>query len=597
MFGTKRIAAAITVVLFAIIMLAQSALAGSVTVKSNYVVFAWNDLGMHCANNEFDKAVILPPYNTLIVQVVKRGDPPTVVTTGLTVSYSLVGNTYSSGKGLFGQFWTNCLKLFGITLKANTGLNLVDPTIHNGLAGKMVVHGSQFEADGIPATPLNDKGVWSPYQVAIITVKNKAGTIVAQTRTTLPVSDEINCAKCHGSTDPLGDILKKHDAAQGTHLSGSGPVLCAGCHADPILHTVNQNGATEYLSVAMHKFHSDKGATCYDCHPGNKTQCSRSLAHTNTDGGCTTCHGDMANVANTAMTGGRIPWMSEPKCVTCHQGVAEVDTGTTLYRNAAGHGGLHCSACHSSPHAMIPSREASDNYQANQYQASSKTIGSCGACHSSSKGAGLSDYLEEHGYANPQKENGCNICHTAINSTDTTNWPHQYQWQNSNVTSGTFGGGTSGGSTGGGGTTTTDGATLYSTYCSGCHGPLATSSKSGATAAMIQTGISSVSQMSSLSSLTTTQIQAIAAALSGSGGSTGGGGTTTLDGPTLYTTYCSSCHGALATSSIGGASTSTIQSALSSVYQMSSLSSSLTSAQIQAISQALAGVSGGGGDD
>jgi mono/diheme cytochrome c family protein len=671
MFGTKRIIiATMTAVSFAIIMLTQSAFGGNVTVKSNYVVFAWNDLGMHCANNEFDKGVILPPYNTLIVQVVKRGDPPTVVTSGLTVQYSIVGNTYTAGKGLFGQFWDNCLKLFGITLKKNTGLNLVDPTIHNGLAGKMVVHGSQFEADGIPATPLNDKGVWNPYQVAIITVKNRAGTVVARTRTTLPVSDEINCAKCHGSTDPLGDILKKHDSLSGTHLSGSGPVLCASCHADPILHTVNQNGATEYLSVAMHKFHSDKGATCYDCHPGDKTQCSRSLAHTNSTGGCTTCHGDMANVANTAMTGGRIPWMSEPKCVTCHQGVAEVDTGTTLYRDAAGHGGLHCSACHNSPHAMIPSREASDNYQANQYQASSKTIGSCGACHSSSKGEGLSDYLEEHGYKNPQKENGCNICHTAINSTDTTNWPHQYQWQNSNVSSGTFGGGTSGGSSGGttttdgatlynnycsgchgplatsaksgataamiqtgistvsqmsslssltttqiqaiaaalagstsggggssGGTTTTDGATLYGTYCAGCHGPLATSSKSGATASMIQTGISSVSQMSSLSSLTTTQIQAIAAALAGSGGSTGGGGTTTLDGPTLYTTYCSSCHGALATSSIGGASTSTIQSALSSVYQMSSLSNSLTTTQIQAISQALAGVSGGGGGD
>jgi mono/diheme cytochrome c family protein len=600
MFGTKRIIATISAVSFAIIMLTQSAFGGNVTVKSNYVVFAWNDLGMHCANNEFDKGVILPPYNTLIVQVVKRGDPPTVVTTGLTVNYKIVGNTYSAGKGLFGQFWANCLKLFGITLKKNTGLNLVDPTIHNGLTGKMVVHGSQFEADGIPATPLNDKGVWNPYQVAVITVRNRAGTVVAQTRTTLPVSDEINCAKCHGSTDPLGDILKKHDSLSGTHLSGNGPVLCASCHADPILHTVNQNGATEYLSVAMHKFHSDKGATCYDCHPGDKTQCSRSLAHTNSDGGCTTCHGDMANVASSIETGGRIPWMSEPKCVTCHKGVAEVDTGNTLYRDAAGHGGLHCSACHYSPHAMIPSREASDNYQANQYQASSKTIGSCGACHSDSRGEGLSDYLEEHGYKNPQKKNGCNICHTAINSTDTTNWPHQYQWQNSNVSSGTFGGGTSGGNSGGssGGTTTTDGATLYNTYCSGCHGPLATSAKSGATATQIQTGISSVSQMRSLSSLTSAQIQAIAAALSGSGTSSGGGGTTSPDGSTLYTTYCSSCHGALATSSIGGASASTIQSALSSVYQMSSLSSSLTATQIQAISQALAGSSGrGGGDD
>ena len=56
---------------------------------STYVVFAWNDLGMHCLNPSYDKLVILPPYNNLKVQVVKRGKVPTVVTTGLTVSYAI----------------------------------------------------------------------------------------------------------------------------------------------------------------------------------------------------------------------------------------------------------------------------------------------------------------------------------------------------------------------------------------------------------------------------------------------------------------------------------------------------------------------------
>lgn len=435
--------------------LAVSALAfaGSVNVTSQYVVFAWNDLGMHCLNPRYDKAVILPPYNTLIVQVVKRGDPPSVVTKGLTVQYGIVNNTYSSGKGLFGQFWTYCQKLFGVNLAVNTGLNLVDPTIHNGLAGKMVVHGSQFEADGIPVTPLDDSKTWNPYQVAVITVKDSKGKVVAQTRTTIPTSDEINCSKCHGTTDPFGDILRKHDALNGTNLVGQAPVLCSSCHADPILHTTNKGGSTEYLSAAIHKFHSDKGATCYDCHPGANTQCNRSLAHTSSDGNCTTCHGDMANVANTILTGGRIPWLNEPKCVSCHSGVAEVDTGTTLYRNALGHGGLHCSACHSSPHAMVPSRVASDNYQANQYQGAVKTIASCGACHSTSRGEGLSDYLETHGYKNPHVENGCNICHTEITTTNTTNWPHQFQWR---ATTGTGTAGGDGGTSTGSSTTSTD---------------------------------------------------------------------------------------------------------------------------------------------
>ncbi len=439
---TKRLTARLITISSALLLLAGIAYAGSVNVTSSYVVFAWNDLGMHCLNPSYDKAVVLPPYNTLTAQVIKRGDPPTVVTTGLTVQYRIINNTYSSGKGLYGQFWTYAQKLFGTTLAVNTGLNLVDPTIHNGLTGNMVMHGTQFEADGIPATPIDDSGVWNPYQIAEITVKDSTGNIVAQTRTTIPTSDEINCAKCHGATDPLGDILKKHDTLHGTNLVAQAPVLCSGCHADPVLHTVNSNGATGYLSSAIHLSHSTRGAVCYDCHPGDKTKCNRSIAHTSTDGNCTTCHGDMANVANTISNNGRIPWLNEPKCVTCHAGVAEVDTGNTLYRNSFGHGGLHCSACHSSPHAMVPSSQASDNYQSNQYQGASKTIASCGACHSSSRGAGLSDYLEEHGYLNPQRQNGCNICHTQITTTNTTNWPHQFQWKDSNSTSSGGGGGT-----------------------------------------------------------------------------------------------------------------------------------------------------------
>ena len=429
MLKSKRLVAYAAAISFAFLTLAGIANAGSVTVNSNYVVFTWNDLGMHCLNPTYDKAVILPPYNTLIAQVVKRGSPPSVATTGLTVQYRILNNTYSSGKGLFGQFWTYAAKLFGAAPPVNTGLNLVDADIHNGLTGKMVLHGTQFEADGIPVTPLDDSKVWNPYQVAVITVKDSAGNIVAQTRTTIPTSDEINCAKCHGTTDPMGDILKKHDALHGTNLVAQAPVLCAGCHADPVLHTTMQHGATEYLSAAIHKSHSTRGATCYDCHPGNKTKCSRSLAHTATDGGCVKCHGDMANVANTILTGGRMPWLNEPKCVTCHTGVAEVDTGSVLYRNAMGHGGLHCSACHSSPHAMVPSRVASDNYQANQYQGAAKTIGSCGACHSSSRGEGLSSYLEEHGWLNPKVKNACNICHTQVTTTNTSKWPHQFQWR------------------------------------------------------------------------------------------------------------------------------------------------------------------------
>ncbi len=86
-----------------------------------YVAFAWNDLGMHCLNPTYDKAVILPPYNTVWVQVVKRGDPPEIVTAGLTVEYAIRGNTYSYGKRSYGQFWDNMPLLFGVVAAPRPG--------------------------------------------------------------------------------------------------------------------------------------------------------------------------------------------------------------------------------------------------------------------------------------------------------------------------------------------------------------------------------------------------------------------------------------------------------------------------------------------
>lgn len=59
-----------------------------------------------------------------------------------------------------------------------------------------------------------------------------------------------------------------------------------------------------------------------------------------------------------------------------------------------------------------------------------------------------------------------------------------------------------------------DGAALYTSNCAGCHDPLATSGKNGATAALIQSAINNnKGGMGTLSSLTADQIQAIADAL------------------------------------------------------------------------------------
>ncbi len=132
--------------------------------------------------------------------------------------------------------------------------------------------------------------------------------------------------------------------------------------------------------------------------------------------------------------------------------------------------------------------------------------------------------------------------------------------------------------------TSTDGAVLYSIYCAGCHGVLATSAKIGVTSSQIQTGISSVPDMRNLSILTAVQKQAIADVLAGTPNAN-------PDGTVLYATSCAKCHGAMATSDVGGASASDINNSIKSVTSMKYLSS-LTAVQINAIVVSLQGISG-----
>lgn len=407
------------------------------TASASYVVLAWNDLGMHCLNPSYDTAVILPPYNNVRAQVVIRGNKPQVVTSGVTVSYRIINNT-TSQKRLFSQFWTYAKQLFGVAPAIDHGLNLDDPSVSNGLTGTMLQKSGYFLASGIPVTPVNDGGTWTPYQMIEVTVKNSAtNATLAQTRTTIPTSDEINCGKCHGnSSDPtvvFNNVLATHDTLSSTTLSSSKPVLCASCHGSPALGGTSAGSSGKYLSQAIHGFHSKQATqpTCYDCHPGQVSQCNRSVKHTASNGNCIICHGTLATVASTIDLGSRTPWIDEPKCVTCHNtGVAQVDTGTTLYRNAIGHGGLFCSACHTSPHAMTPSGQITDNYQPIQYQGKAMAMSDCRVCHDTSRGDGsAADFAGTEGHGS-SRLSACSVCHTGFqNASNTVNWPHQFQWK------------------------------------------------------------------------------------------------------------------------------------------------------------------------
>jgi hypothetical protein len=96
---------------------------------------------------------------------------------------------------------------------------------------------------------------------------------------------------------------------------------------------------------------------------------------------CQDCHGSVSNVGNT-IENGRDPWLQEPSCgaASCHGPNYAEETGK-LFRQSKGHGGLFCSTCHSSPHAILPSERAEDNIQNIALQGFEGTLRSCTVCH------------------------------------------------------------------------------------------------------------------------------------------------------------------------------------------------------------------------
>lgn len=357
----------------------------------SYVLLAWNDLGMHCDQDDYSYFMVLPPYNTLHVQVIKR---PSVVTSGITVSYAFAKKTNST---LHTNWWTYQSQ-YGFNQPANVGIS------GTPLAGNMKLDtaGKGFVAEGIPITPYDDDGTWDPYGTATITVKDTTGKVLQTANVVAPVSTEMTCSNCHGTTNPQLDILQKHDARQGTTLAAdkaAGKVhACSECHSDNALGAPGKTGV-DSLSYAMHNFHTGKSPDtltgCYNCHPGPITNCNRGIM-TRAGKTCVDCHGGMAKLASSqlAANGGRKPWLQEPKCADCHDS-KHVENANTLYRNSiltntaasAMNNKLYCEACHNSTHAEYTTSNAADTSLTMKFQGDNYWFWSCNICHSSRTGA------------------------------------------------------------------------------------------------------------------------------------------------------------------------------------------------------------------
>jgi len=354
-----------------------------------YVVIAWNDLGMHCDDPSFEDFSVLPPYNNLMAQVIRRGSEPRIVTQGVKVEYRILGNTTSSNKT---NFWDYAQALFGLPspLKKDIGLK------GKGLKGTMDAASDHFVAEGIPLTEIFDNRASSPYQLAEVVVRDSNGNILAGTQTVVPISTELHCEHCHDDGGVAGpsiatgnvkqNILTLHDQNEGTRLMANRPVLCARCHSSNALGTSGQAGLPS-LSLAMHNRHApiDDGTTegtCYQCHPGPKTQCLRGAMYQAGET-CHSCHGGMRDVADPQ----RRPWIDLPRCADCHTAAYHENPGK-LYRQSAGHQGVLCEACHGSTHAIYPSLQPLDNKQSIWLQGYAGTISKCQVCHTNNPDQG-----------------------------------------------------------------------------------------------------------------------------------------------------------------------------------------------------------------
>jgi len=251
--------------------------------------------------------------------------------------------------------------------------------------------------------------------------------------------DRLNILRLHdelNALDPdyvaaLASLGVSPDGLLASAVTDGRPVLCAACHASNALPGTGIAGITP-LTEAMHGRHADvldpiaggtlddadNRAACYRCHPGSETRCLRGAMGSAVapDGSlamqCQNCHGSMSAVGLT----GRSGWLDQPGCGNCHSGTATDHDGQirfsdvfdvpghrrvpantayatnpntpaagfSLYRMSTGHGGLQCSACHGSTHAIFPSSHASDNVASLDAQGHVGELSDCTTCHLSS---------------------------------------------------------------------------------------------------------------------------------------------------------------------------------------------------------------------
>lgn len=357
---------------------------------AGWTVLAWNDLGMHCMDEDFSVFAILPPFNTINAQLIDANGVLVEGDSGITLTYEAAMDPAGSASpeaATQTNFWAHARALFGVDLPAGTGLAGYQVPGANNTPQPMHWNDTRrwWTAEGIPIVPIDMYGDPQNYPLLRVRARDPNGRLLAETTTPTPVSTEMNCRNCHGSasgpqakppggwvndSDAIRDyrlnILRLHDQTEGQrptftaalaalamHSEGleatvrqmDRPILCASCHGSNALGTAGQPGVPP-LTQAMHARHSTAsdpetgvslGAStnrlsCYQCHPGIDTRCLRDAMGNAVDANgqasisCQSCHGGMSSVGALGRTG----WLQEPNCQSCHTGTETLHTGPAI---------------------------------------------------------------------------------------------------------------------------------------------------------------------------------------------------------------------------------------------------------------------------
>ncbi|MDA3822100.1 MAG: hypothetical protein PF450_05745 [Bacteroidales bacterium] len=240
----------------------------------DYVLLAWNDLGMHCISDNEKYFSFLPPANTFNAQLFKRGAKPEVVTSNVIITYEPEPG-YENPQN-HSLFWEYDEEIFGVDLPIGKGLAGKEGVLNFSTA----IHG--FHANYFPEMDDEACNMCHPS-------REDGNTVCFRGRHS---SQGLTCTSCHGMLEDhaLGLLATQKGIAAAERLAKNlDPVFvadkqsivprqpwlmepdCKSCHTSFSIQTDGYTGTSYNMWVpgfnALYRNRTDdQGVMCSACH-------------------------------------------------------------------------------------------------------------------------------------------------------------------------------------------------------------------------------------------------------------------------------------------------------------------------------------------